>query len=215
MQKSRAEYQRKWRAANPDKVKQHNQTSSERKKQWWSDNRERILPEKRAKWKAKYPLNKEKEMKSCRKWQKENPDRVRATKYRWICNNPEKAVACRRAWYKKKYADPFYRLERNLRIRLTQTVSSKRKCATTEALLGCSMESFRIYIESKFEPGMTWGNYGSVWQLDHIMPCAIFDFSNPEHQKRCFHFSNIQPLFSKDNLLKRDVPPENHQFEML
>ncbi len=164
---------------------------------------------------AKYLLNKERESKNSREWQKKNPDRVRETKYRWIRNNPEKAVAFRRAWYKKRYADPFYRLERNLRGRLTHTVSSKRKCATTEALLGCSIEDFCIYIESKFEPGMTWENYGSVWQLDHIMPCAIFDFSNPEHQKRCFHFSNIQPLFSKDNLLKRDVPPENHQFEML
>jgi hypothetical protein len=40
--------------------------------------------------------------------------------------------------------------------------------------------------------------------LDHKKPCALFDLSNPEHQKLCFHFSNIGPLWWLDNIKKGD-----------
>lgn len=81
-------------------------------------------------------------------------------------------------------------------------------------LIGCSIEDFWIYLESKFEPGMTRENYGKVWHIDHIMPCAIFDLTKPEHQKRCFHFSNLQPLFAEDNRRKSDKIVTN-QFQLL
>ncbi len=45
---------------------------------------------------------------------------------------------------------------------------------------------------------MTWDNYGK-WQIDHKIPCASFDLTDPEQQKSCFHFSNLQPLWAKDN----------------
>lgn len=61
-------------------------------------------------------------------------------------------------------------------------------------LLGCSVESFWLYLESQFESGMTRENYGTAWEVDHILPCALFDLSKPDHQARCFHFSNLQPL---------------------
>ncbi len=216
MQKSRAEYQRKWRSENPDKVKRHNQTASERKKKWWSDNRERILPDKRAKWKSKYHANKEKEMKSCRKWQKENPDRVRATKYKWLRNNHEKAKKVQRDFRIRNWSNPSFRLRRNLSIRLSKAIAKNgKKCAKTAEILGCSLDSFRMYLESLFESGMSWENYGSVWHIDHIVPCAIFDLSKPEHQKRCFHFSNLQPLFAKENILKGDKETGSHQFGLL
>ncbi len=83
-----------------------------------------------------------------------------------------------------------------------RAVDGAKKCAKTTEMLGCSINDFRIYLESKFESGMTWKNYGSVWHVDHIMPCAIFDLTKPDHQRRCFHFSNMQPLFKEDNLRK-------------
>lgn len=54
---------------------------------------------------------------------------------------------------------------------------------------------------------MTWENHGSgkdKWNIDHIQPCASFNLANPEEQKRCFHYSNQQPLWQRDNLLKSD-----------
>ena len=53
-----------------------------------------------------------------------------------------------------------------------------------------------------FHPGMSWDNYGSAWHIDHIRPCSSFDFSDPEQQKKCFHFSNLQPLWDEINTVK-------------
>lgn len=40
--------------------------------------------------------------------------------------------------------------------------------------------------------------------IDHIVPCAYFDLSNPIHQRRCFNYRNMQPLPAKENISKRD-----------
>jgi hypothetical protein len=72
-------------------------------------------------------------------------------------------------------------------------------------LLGCSPEEARVHIESLFQPGMTWQNYGqNGWHIDHIIPCAMFDLKNSEEAEVCFHWTNLQPLWAKDNLSKRD-----------
>lgn len=69
-------------------------------------------------------------------------------------------------------------------------------------LVGCSRERFRRHIASQFQPGMTFENYAQVWQLDHIMPCSKFDLRRSDHRKLCFHFTNYQPLFCRDNKKK-------------
>ena len=52
---------------------------------------------------------------------------------------------------------------------------------------------------------MTWDNYGrSGWVIDHIRPCASFNLSKSSEQKKCFHYSNLQPLWEEDNLVKSD-----------
>lgn len=92
-----------------------------------------------------------------------------------------------------------------LRARIACVVRAKNglKAKKTIELLGCSIPNFRMYLESRFEPGMCWENYGvNGWHVDHIMPCAIFNLSNPDHQKRCFHFSNLQPMWAVDNRRK-------------
>lgn len=32
-----------------------------------------------------------------------------------------------------------------------------------------------------------------------IRPCNSFDLTKPEDQLKCFHFTNLQPLWAKDN----------------
>lgn len=103
---------------------------------------------------------------------------------------------------KRKYhSDINYRLARLLRKRMNELVSSDSKTDSSLKLLGCSMEYFKYYIESKFEKGMTWDNYGK-WHIDHIKACANHVLSDPEEQRRCFSYKNMQPLWAKDNIAK-------------
>jgi len=91
----------------------------------------------------------------------------------------------------------------NMHVRLNQMVT--RKVGKTMELAGCSLEDLMKHLESKFAEGMTWENYGiKGWHIDHIRPCASFDLEDPEEQKKCFHWSNLQPLWAVDNLKKSD-----------
>jgi hypothetical protein len=48
---------------------------------------------------------------------------------------------------------------------------------------------------------MTWNNHGK-WHIDHIIPCCAFDLADPEQRKRCFHYTNLQPLWAQQNFRK-------------
>ena len=77
-------------------------------------------------------------------------------------------------------------------------------------LTGCTIKELMIHIEKQFEPGMTWDNHGLyTWHIDHKHACARFDLTDPEQQKKCFHYTNLQPLWAKDNLSKGSKIIEN------
>ena len=50
---------------------------------------------------------------------------------------------------------------------------------------------------------MNWENYGK-WHIDHIKPISKFDMTDQEEQKKCFHWSNLQPLWAEENISKGD-----------
>ncbi len=131
--------------------------------------------------------------------------RKNAARYtRWVRENPAKrrAIACR--YSRKKFKqDPYFRVTSALYCRVRSALRARKahKSSKTVNLLGCSIPELRSHLESIFQPGMSWKNYGD-WHIDHKKPCASFDLSDPEQQKVCFHYSNLQPLWALDNLSK-------------
>jgi hypothetical protein len=99
---------------------------------------------------------------------------------------------------------PEFRILVSLRSRTNALLRGKNKSAKTLELVGCPIAWLEVHLESQFKPGMTWENYGPVWHIDHIRPCASFNLTNSEQQKICFHWTNLQPLFAKENLQKGD-----------
>jgi hypothetical protein len=105
----------------------------------------------------------------------------------------------------RRSTDLNYRIASNMRSRLSKALTGKVKKSSAVSDLGCSLEDFRSYLESKFEPGMTWQNYGKgegKWNIDHIKPLANADLSDIEVQKKLSHFSNLRPMWHIDNIKK-------------
>lgn len=82
---------------------------------------------------------------------------------------------------------------------MLQALKKNWKSGSAIQLLGCSINEFRLHLESRFELGMSWGNYGKglgKWNIDHIIPVSRFNLIDPDQQEICFHFSNMQPMWA-------------------
>ena len=105
--------------------------------------------------------------------------------------------------FRNRYkTEPNLVIKNRIRVRMWELLRNN-KSNNTISILGCSVDECRKYLESNFLPGMTWENYGE-WEIDHIIPCASFDLTKPEEQLKCFHYTNLQPLWEFDNRSKRD-----------
>lgn len=107
----------------------------------------------------------------------------------------------RRLMLRRWKSQPHNRLAQNTRTRVSGLLRGHVKSAPTLVLLGCSLEQLKAHLEAQFKPGMSWDNYGQ-WHVDHKRPCASFDLSKPEDQRACFHYTNLQPLWAKENRVK-------------
>ena len=102
---------------------------------------------------------------------------------------------------------PEVRIKRALRARLLVILKrgeGSKSCKMVE-LVGCTMPFLREYLESLWREGMSWDNYGfgrECWVMDHIIPCDRFDLTDKDEQKRCFNYTNIQPLWWDENASK-------------
>ena len=105
-------------------------------------------------------------------------------------------------YYKqRKCADINYKIRCNLSVRIYNALRGNIKSKSTMKLISCSIENLKQHLEQKFTKGMTWKNYGK-WHVDHIKPCCLFNLSKPKEQCKCFHYTNLQPLWAKDNFRK-------------
>jgi hypothetical protein len=78
--------------------------------------------------------------------------------------------------------------------------SEKKKKHTME-YLGCSIEKLREHLEKQFTAGMSWENQG-IWHVDHVRPCSSFNLATEEEKHKCFHYTNLQPLWGDENMSK-------------
>ena len=110
--------------------------------------------------------------------------------------------------------NPSVRMRKRLRRRMWFLVTSAGKVKRRSNLLvGCSDLHLKRWLQDRFKRGMTWDNYGE-WEVDHIVPCASFDLSDSDEQLKCFHYTNLQPLWKRENRIKNDTMPTNHQPEL-
>lgn len=153
------------------------------------NNRIKNIDQRKEYRKRKHLENRELEILQSKIWKKNNIDHIRN--------------------YSRQYAskriknDIEYKIKKTLRSRVLNSIKKEHKKSSALELLGCTIEQCRMYLESKFLEGMNWDNHGLYgWHIDHIIPCASFDLTDIEEQKKCFHYTNLQPLWARDNLIK-------------
>ena len=124
-----------------------------------------------------------------------------------IASNPMRKahlLDIRRKWYARQ--PPVHRLKKALirRVYKACTTAGAMKAGKTFELIGCDAAALRRHLELQFTRGMDWSNYGTAWHVDHIIPCSHFDLSKPEHQKICFNWQNLRPLWASENVRRQD-----------
>jgi hypothetical protein len=86
---------------------------------------------------------------------------------------------------------------------MNQALTHSLKSGSSINDLGCSVRELKIYLESKFQSGMSWDNHGE-WHIDHIKPLSSFNLSNRDEYLKACHYTNLQPLWAKDNFKKNN-----------
>jgi hypothetical protein len=188
------QYRKKYYLEHKEKYKY----DSKKYKIYYQKNKERL----QLKSKKVYLLSKEKGRYSA--WLNRTRD-TRSQKAKiYRENNREKISKSKR---EKRQQNLEYKLACNLRARICRVIRSKeiKKDGSAIKDLGCSLREFHFYLEGKFKEGMSWENYGKFgWHIDHIVPLAFFDLTDREQLKQACHYTNLQPLWAKENYQKKD-----------
>jgi hypothetical protein len=155
--------------------------------------------------------NQAKENAKVRRWRKrkleQDPDFERRSLKAYRAQNPDKVRQWKRDYEKRNADNPIFIVVKRLRTRLLDELRFRgrrtvKHCSALK-LVGCTRQELAFWIESQFKKGMSWKNR-SAWHIDHIVPVASFDMTNLEEQKRCFHYTNLRPLWKTENLRKSD-----------
>lgn len=111
-----------------------------------------------------------------------------------------------KATEKKRIKTPQMRMGEILRKRIGHVIHNINGRNIYFELLGCNRKFFKLWFEFQFEfyenYDMNWGNHGTIWQIEHVMPCNSFDLTNKDQQKICFHWTNTSCVPKSINLAK-------------
>ncbi len=214
------EWMRRFRLAHPEKSKQPNAA--------W---RERNAVLVREKSRARYLAKRDEIIARVCAYAKRNREKINARNRARVAEDPAKARDLQRATYlrcrendkarrgakrrelaaymrHKRASDPCFLVADRLRRRINGALSrqSAGKCAGLVDVAGCSLADLVSHITRQFVDGMSWENR-SLWHIDHIIPCSAFNLTDPEQQRVAFHYTNLRPAWSADNLRKQAKIP--------
>ena len=155
------------------------------------------------------------------RWQAKNPDKVKAIEARRVRHRTDQVRArelayrertreqrrayCRKWQTNRMAINTAFHFRSNLASLINTAIRKQfgSKASRTHDMIGCTVAELSQHLRIQFTDGMTWDNYGrNGWHVDHVRPCASFDLTDPEQQRQCFHYTNLQPLWAGDNIRK-------------
>lgn len=208
-------YAKKYREENKEKVRLWDKKSRDKRedeinayhRKHYQENRDKIL-ESQAEYRKENIEEIRKKARERRKHLKDEINKDARDRYAKKKNDPEfmlkKRLKDLKAAKNRKWS-PSQKIASTLRNRINIGLKKSKKAGRTIQLLGCTYNEVKIHLEKQFTKGMNWENWGrGGWHIDHIKPCASFDLTKEAEQFKCFHYSNLQPLWESDNCSKGD-----------
>jgi len=139
-----------------------------------------------------------------KKFRESNPKKTYEYSKKWKNKNEDKVKEYQSNYNKNKYnQDILFKIKTNYRNRLKDIFRDRGYIKSNKSIeyLGCDITFLKGYLESKFTDGMTWNNKGFYgWHIDHIIPLS--SAKTEEDVYKLFHYTNLQPLWGKDNMSK-------------
>ena len=175
---------KKWQHAHPEQERARN-------KKYREAHRVEMYA-KLKKWMAAHPERaKEIRRKADKKWAAANPDKLRAKKIRQNAKVRSTSTG---------------KLNHNISVAIRQALHGEKAGRNWETLVNFTVTQLKKHLEKRFQPGMTWENYGKAWVIDHKMPISVFNFEKPEDFdfRLCWSLKNLQPLEVKENNKKHN-----------
>jgi len=167
-------------------------------RQWSAQNRDKTRENFKRWWYKQSLFDK---YKKGRKWREEHPEYAKV----WDALNKDKRKVYNKTTRIKRESTLKGRLNMNLSRNIRQTLTKGSKANRHwESLVGYTIAQLEKHLEKLFKPGMTWANYGKIWEIDHKIPIVVFNFNKPEHIdfRLCWSLKNLQPLGIKENRSK-------------
>jgi hypothetical protein len=174
--------------------------------------------------------NYQKESERCKKYNKEkrviDKEKLKIYKSEYYKANKEVIDSKNRKYREDNRIEIRNRRMNNVLLRLNENIGSSirtslknrkyKKKSRTRDIIGCSIEYFKLYLESKFESWMTWENWGKYngelnygWDIDHIIPSS--SAITESDVIRLNHYTNLQPL---DSYINRYIKADKLDFKL-
>lgn len=137
---------------------------------------------------------------------KENKETILRKGKEWNIKHKDYMREYQREWQQNERDDnPIYRLRQNVG-RVIRNMLNGSKNSSIAVLLPYSIEELKEHLQKQFTSEMTWDNYGSYWELDHVYPQSLLPYETTEHEnfKKCWALSNLQPLTISENRSKNN-----------
>lgn len=170
-------YYKKYQENNRERIKQL-------RKDYRQQNLEQILEYQR----KHYWQNREKYLEYKRKEREEKGEEIKARQRIWYANNKERLAELRN--------NPNYKINHAISLGIYYSLKENKLEQHWEDLVPYTLQELKEHLESQFDENMTWDNYGSYWEVDHIIPKSLFNFTSYEDRefKICWSLMNLRPL---------------------
>jgi hypothetical protein len=205
-QEHRKEYKAAWYQRNKNRIlprnKQYAKDHKDEIKKWLLENKE-VRKNYNKEWNNK---NRVKVKVRSKEWKQVNKDHIKEQRKQYYLKHKTEEIFKHNIYCKeRRKTDINFKLKHLLRTRLSKAIGNNQKIGSAVKDLGCPISELKEHLEKQFQQGMCWSNWShSGWHIDHIKPLSRFDLTDRQQFLEANHYTNLQPLWAKDNLSKSD-----------